>query len=296
MPSTVIPEGRRKALSIGIEYRELGETLPQFRLSGTHKDPFVMSRLLQEHYGYRPEDITILTDEKSSGMQPTKENIMNCMRELVRDALPGDRLVFHFSGHGSQLPAPPEHPEETDGYDEVIWPCDIQAYLDKDEVTNCILDNDIKEILIDKLPAGVRLTLLLDCCSSGTGADLPFSSGPALVSSPIQPLEANVNFCQPMSIQGPPSPVTRQRSQSITGNLSFGVEAFLRRPKRRVTLQTLNEMLSGEVNLSEWPIVTCWAACLDDQGTLESPRGSIFLSVSSFFSCPVPVSQSSVWF
>lgn len=58
------------------------------------------------------------------------------MRELVRDAQPGDRLVFHctsvsglasrtaptlfglVSGHGSQVLAPPDHVEETDGYDE----------------------------------------------------------------------------------------------------------------------------------------------------------------------------------
>lgn len=61
------------------------------------------------------------------------------MHELVRDAQPEDRLVFHctsisdptsrkciarltllgvVSGHGSQLPAPPDHVEETDGYDE----------------------------------------------------------------------------------------------------------------------------------------------------------------------------------
>lgn len=47
MPSTVIRDPVRKALSIGIEYRELGEKLPQFRLSGTHKDPLVLSHLLQ---------------------------------------------------------------------------------------------------------------------------------------------------------------------------------------------------------------------------------------------------------
>ena len=60
------------------------------------------------------------------------------MRQLVKDAQPEDRLVFHctpfapgfayappeltppvpVSGHGSQVLAPPEHVEETDGWDE----------------------------------------------------------------------------------------------------------------------------------------------------------------------------------
>lgn len=61
------------------------------------------------------------------------------MYELVNGAQPGDRLVFHCtsffgsgfpdctaqlrllgidSGHGSQVPAPPDHVEETDGLDE----------------------------------------------------------------------------------------------------------------------------------------------------------------------------------
>jgi len=60
------------------------------------------------------------------------------MRQLVKDAQPEDRLVFHckafapgfvdappeltlpvpVSGHGSQVLAPPDHVEEADGWDE----------------------------------------------------------------------------------------------------------------------------------------------------------------------------------
>lgn len=276
MPSTVRPRAPvMKALSIAIEYRDLAEQFPQlgYRLPSTHKDPVIMSGLLQEQYGYRPENITILTDAKGSNRQPTRDNIIASMHELVRDAQPGDRLVFHFSGHGSQVLAPPEHVEETDGQDEVIWPCDIQAYPDPVEdirVANYILDDEIKRILVDPLPAGVRLTILLDCCSSGTGADLPFSCGASMLSSPIHPRE--VNFCRP----APPPRVARQRSMSIV-DLQYNVDAFLRDPKRRATFQSLDEWPSDEPVPSTSPLVTSWAACLDNQGTLESSRGSVFL-------------------
>lgn len=37
----------QKALSIDVEYRELAERLPQFHLPAAHKDPQIMSGLLQ---------------------------------------------------------------------------------------------------------------------------------------------------------------------------------------------------------------------------------------------------------
>lgn len=262
----------QKALSIGVEYKELAERLPQWHLPAAHKDPQIMSRLLQEQYNYRPENITILTDAKGSNRLPTRDNIIASMRELVRDAQFGDRLVFHFSGHGSQVKAPPEHVEEIDGWDEVIWPCDIKPDSDSEPVENYIMDDEIKQILVDPLPAGVRLAILLDCCSSGTGADLPFSYGTASLLSPINPRE--INFCR---VQFAPSHrVARQRSKSIVG-LDHDIAAFDQSPKRRFTFQSMDELPSCETDLSASPFVTSWAACLDNQGTLESSQGSVFL-------------------
>ena len=68
-------------------------------------------------------------------------------------------LFFLVSGHGSQVLAPPDHVEETDGYDEgqraahanifeisnvpcvVLWPCDVQFFSESDRVENYILDD-----------------------------------------------------------------------------------------------------------------------------------------------------------
>ncbi|KAH8618059.1 Caspase domain [Trypanosoma vivax] len=40
----------------------------------------------------------------------------------------------------------------------------------------CILDNDVHKVLLSRLPAGVRLTAVFDCCHSGTMMDLAFST------------------------------------------------------------------------------------------------------------------------
>ena len=130
------------------------------------------------------------------------------------------------------------------------------------------------------------------------------------------------NTDQPMSIQGPPSPVTRHRSQSIAGmypypkpTVEYGVsEPTWMLPRRQIRrgsvpsppkatcdpsdVEREDVRSGGSIRMAtcrKWLLLlvalavltgccaqTCWAACLDDQGTLESPKGSVFLSVSSF--------------
>ena len=49
-----------------------------------------------ENYGYREDDIVILTDDAPHPAQmPTKANIRRGMQWLVKDAQPHDSLFFH---------------------------------------------------------------------------------------------------------------------------------------------------------------------------------------------------------
>jgi hypothetical protein len=64
-------------------------------------------------------------------------------------------LVFFYSGHGSY--ALDLDGDETDGWDEVI------CLYDED-----FLDDDFRKIL-NKIPTGVSMTIILDCCFGGTG-------------------------------------------------------------------------------------------------------------------------------
>ena len=58
-----------------------------------------MSVFLHDKFGYRREDMVILTDDQKNPMSiPTKANILRAMQWLVRDAQPNDSLFIHFSG------------------------------------------------------------------------------------------------------------------------------------------------------------------------------------------------------
>lgn len=86
--------GRRKALLIGINY--FGQ---RGQLRGCINDVRNMTAYLAEHFGYRREDMVILTDDQQNPMsQPTKQNILRAMHWLVKDARPNDALFFHYSG------------------------------------------------------------------------------------------------------------------------------------------------------------------------------------------------------
>ncbi|KLO12326.1 hypothetical protein SCHPADRAFT_426211 [Schizopora paradoxa] len=136
-------DGRKKALCIGINY-----------------------------YGTNEGDIVILTESRDKNQalrsRPTKENILDAMRWLVQGASPNDSLFFHFSGHGTQIKD--LDGDEIDGYDEAIVP------LDSEDEKNggYIIDDEMHKILIRPLPAGCRLTALVDSCNSGTALDLPY--------------------------------------------------------------------------------------------------------------------------
>jgi hypothetical protein len=87
------------------------------------------------------------------------------MKWLVKGAEKDDSLFLHYSGHGGQLED--STGDEEDGYDETIMPLDFQK-------NGQIIDDDLHNILVEPLKAGVRLTLIFDCCHSGTVLDLPF--------------------------------------------------------------------------------------------------------------------------
>jgi hypothetical protein len=153
--------GRRKGLLIGINY--FGQ---RGQLRGCINDVRNMTAYLGEHYGYKREDMVILTDDQQNPMsQPTKQNILRAMHWLVKDARPNDSLFFHYSGHGGQTKD--LDGDEEDGYDEVIYPVDFRQ-------TGHITDDEMHRIMVMPLQAGVRLTAIFDSCHSGTALDLPY--------------------------------------------------------------------------------------------------------------------------
>ncbi|KAL0574367.1 hypothetical protein V5O48_007590 [Marasmius crinis-equi] len=156
---------KKKALLIGVEYITLGENA----LKGPHKDVAAMKKLLVEKYQYDPKDIVTLVDTKDvkSQKQPTHDNMMTEMQNLVHGAAAGDRFFFHYSGHAIQVPN--QDNKEEDGMDECIVPCDSNG---SPYDANLIKDDVLRKILVDTLPTGSRLVAIFDSCHSASLLDL----------------------------------------------------------------------------------------------------------------------------
>ncbi|EFE42562.1 WW domain protein [Trichophyton verrucosum HKI 0517] len=157
--------GRRRALLVGINY--FGQGRP---LKGCINDVARMSTFLNQRYGYRREDMVILTDDQANPMShPTKANMIRAMQWLVSGAQPNDSLFFHFSGTPSIIAQflSRLYPAMIPGFDEVIYPVDFQT-------AGHIVDDDMHAIMVRPLQPGVRLTAIFDSCHSGTALDLPF--------------------------------------------------------------------------------------------------------------------------
>ncbi|KAF8206388.1 caspase domain-containing protein [Mycena galopus ATCC 62051] len=153
--------GKKKALCIGINYFGTSS-----ELRGCINDAHNIQRFLCSHFGYRMDDIVVLTDDAQNPRQrPTRENIITAMQWLVRDAAPNDSLFFHYSGHGGQTKD--LDGDEDDGYDEVIYPVDFQQ-------NGHLVDDDMHAIMVRPLPPGCRLTAIFDSCHSGSALDLPY--------------------------------------------------------------------------------------------------------------------------
>lgn len=154
-------QGKKKALLIGINYFNSSS-----RLNGCINDVKQMSFFLVERWGYKWENIVILTDDQTDPNRlPTRYNIINSMIWLTDYANSNDSLFFHFSGHGTMLPNSNKY--NSHAYDNAILPVDHKLY-------GYINDEEMHDIMIKRLPTGCRLTAIFDSCHSGTALSLPF--------------------------------------------------------------------------------------------------------------------------
>src|SRR5690349_8204947 len=91
------------ALLIGIdEYRD--EYVAKYNLRGCVNDVEAMRIFLVNQLGVPHDHIRVLTNQGA-----TRTAILRAFQEFLIDnpaIAPGDQIVFHFSGHGSQMRDP----------------------------------------------------------------------------------------------------------------------------------------------------------------------------------------------
>lgn len=164
----------RKALLIGCNYKNQDGC----ELNGCWEDVENISKFLQAR-GYDATNISLHTDEnepinarnEASVGAPT---IVGLIRGWMSTVTDGDVLFFHFSGHGGQLPDDRgKKGDELDHKDECIYGSDLET----------VSDDELNELLVKPLKSKNVLTVVGDCCHSGSGFDLPFRFMPMRYSS-----------------------------------------------------------------------------------------------------------------
>lgn len=148
-----IKVGKKKALLIGINYEKTSA-----QLNGCINDVSLIGNYLKTKQFL---DICLLTDKTEN--KPTKNNILLELEKFLSTSEQDDILYFHYSGHGSYIKD--LNGDETDGKDETI--------VSKDFLN--ITDDELINIIRNKLPKDRTLIAVFDSCHSGTILDLKYS-------------------------------------------------------------------------------------------------------------------------
>ncbi|KAI3576728.1 caspase domain-containing protein [Fusarium oxysporum f. sp. albedinis] len=126
---------RKRAVLIGVNYLGTRGQLPDSNVGG-------LACLLNQNYGYREEDIVILTDmQQRPTSQPTKKQILLSMHWLVKDSRAGDHLLFYYCGHGD--------------LERALVPLDFRE-------NGFIRITDLQDIMTSQQIPGVLMTIIVD--------------------------------------------------------------------------------------------------------------------------------------
>ena len=157
-----ISGGLKRVLLIGINYIES----PGNTLNGCINDVKNVKNILNKFYPNCTQ-FKILTDDSTNiSLKPTRKNIIDSINWLVKDLKKGDSVYFHYSGHGGLTLD--FNKDEKSGKDSCIYP------INNGNI-EMIIDDELKNLLVNKIPDGSKCFAVLDCCHSGSGLDLRFN-------------------------------------------------------------------------------------------------------------------------
>lgn len=171
----------RRAVFVGINYIQS----PRNRLAGCANDIKKLSKYIKDKY----LEIKILSDDiESTDIQivnwPSRQNIIEAIDWMTKDMKAGDEGFFHYSGHGGltiDLSG-----DEISGKDSCIYPISEYGNIE------CITDDELRLLIVERVPEDAKCTVIFDCCHSGTCLDMRYSYKPISFSSII--VSENQNY------------------------------------------------------------------------------------------------------
>lgn len=147
--------GLKRALLVGINYRGT-----QYELAGCINDVVNMQSQIRTFFPQCADQRVIHDD---TAMRPTRKNILDSIDWLVQGLRPGENILFHYSGHGGLIRD--RNGDEVSGFDSCIYPVNGTAL-------ETITDDELRTVLAEKVPAGSKCFVVMDCCHSGSAVDL----------------------------------------------------------------------------------------------------------------------------
>jgi len=146
---------------------------PGAELRGCVNDVTDMAEFLVSHCAFEEDEIRLLTDGRA-----TTDAIKERLTWLLNGLKAGDRVVFHYSGHGAQFPV-----RDAGGsvvrVDECICPVDFDW-----TEQHAIRDKEFA-VLFKSVPAGVHFEWISDSCFSGDMMKPMLPPGRRIKSMPV---------------------------------------------------------------------------------------------------------------
>jgi len=235
-PKNIIAEEGifRRALLVGItKYPNVGK---EFELNGGNNDVDVISKVLIEKFGFKKQDITILSEklgQKDINKLPTKKNIEEAFIKLATGVCEGEQVVVFLAGHGTELPT-------STGPAGHFLPRDVSPWKGEKGnglVPNAIPGTEIGAWLRPIAEKKANLWLIVDACFTGR------------------------------MVRGGSITKVRQipTDPKIKGGLQVPLEAFQQEARRGGSVQ------KSLIPLPDYDNVACMYACNPDEVTLEEP-------------------------
>lgn len=238
----------KKALLVGInDYAPVGVGGPD--LNGCVNDVQDMASTLcgMGIIPASPASLRILTDARA-----TRKNILDGLKWLVTGAKAGDVLVFHYSGHGTQVAD--ISGDDPDKRDEAICPHDFNT-------AGFITDDTLRDIF-KGVSSSVNLDVILDSCFSGTGTR-------ALQALDFLPEEERITY----RYLEPPL----DYGFFLDANPDLPAKRFARWNSLGATTRDAVEV----PNLNH----VLWAGCRDNQTSAEKKINSVYRGVHTYCFC-----------
>ena len=149
------------ALLVGVN--DYPDPIP--RLRGCLNDIAAMTAFLETRCA---ETSTQLHLHTLKNEEATRDAVIAAFRSHLGKAAAGDQALFGFSGHGSQEAAPPEFWHlEPDRLNETLVCWDSRTSGGRD-----LADKELASLIAEVADKNPRITILLDCCHSGSGSRL----------------------------------------------------------------------------------------------------------------------------